>query len=214
MNRIIIILTGILLLVSPAVVTATPVTFTFDGPDGIADPIATNPPFYTDVTSVSKTLNVGVSSTIIDLDVQVAIFGDYAREIDFSISHNAITVQLFNHDPIRGGNKSSASDVIFDDESGTVASGPGGENGRRQTNPLGLGDPILSAFDGFDVSGFWTLTATDAVFTEGNANRFEWSIIATVDASPVATPEPGTLLLMTTGLLGLVAYKRWRKISV
>ncbi len=168
MNRIIVVISWIFILVSPAVASAVPFTpcladICESGPGGDIDHLG-GPDL------VSRILTIGDHGFITDLDLSFEVTGPFSSDISFSITHESFTVDL--------------------------------------------GNP-LSVFYGMDIFGDWTLLAEDRLWPQGNeGNHFEWRIAATLDTpATIPNPEPGTFLLMMTGLLGLVAYNQWRKYS-
>lgn len=68
-------------------------------------------------------------------------------------------------------------------------------------------------FGGSDAQGDWVLTITDR-FNGDRGTLFNW----TLDIEPVdpidPVPEPGTLLLLGTGLIGVIAYSRRRQMRI
>lgn len=66
-------------------------------------------------------------------------------------------------------------------------------------------------FFNFGDTGLFTIGLQDATFgTPGSANIFASLTFIQADTPSTPTPEPSTMLLMGTGLLGFVAYGRWR----
>jgi hypothetical protein len=62
----------------------------------------------------------------------------------------------------------------------------------------------LSAFDGQDLLGDWTLNFADVFTSDEGDELISWRIYG--DITPI--PEPGTALLVGLGLTGLAARRR------
>ena len=78
---------------------------------------------------------------------------------------------------------------------------------------LPSGGTFAGLYGGLDVQGDWTLTITDLV----NGHRgtlLNW----TLDVEPAnnidTVPEPGMMLLFGTGLVGILAYRRRRQLTL
>lgn len=124
-------------------------------------------------TGVSQDINVPTGGNILDIDFSVDISQNYVGDLTINLSHGGTTVTIMDRPGVPASTYGCANnniDCTFDDEStnGTV------ENVCNGTNPAYSGDyapeQSLSAFDGMDQSGIWTITVIDS-----------------------ETPDPGTL---------------------
>ncbi|MHC4704501.1 MAG: proprotein convertase P-domain-containing protein, partial [Planctomycetota bacterium] len=103
-----------------------------------------------DPCGVSHTIDVPDSFTLGDVDVDVMIEHTWIGDLEIEVEHLGTTVTLWN----RICGNSDDLDVIFDDEGNTV-----------ECNSPTVGNIIpfdaLSAFDGMDAAGEWTITVRD-----------------------------------------------------
>ena len=132
-----------------------------------------------DVTGVSDTITVAESGTVNHINVYVDIDHSAVGDLEATLSHGGTTVTLFDNIPSDGPSPTCLADGIrasFDDDLGV--------SGDIQDSCPGDGSVIsgqyvpheaLSAFDGMDPAGDWTLTIVDNVDKDtGTLN--EWSL--------------------------------------
>ncbi len=120
-------------------------------------------------STITSTINIGPSGSILDLDViDLDITHSYINDLTVTLkSPSNTTVTLLNE--ICGGQDNIQ--ICLDDEanSGTFACPP---LGGQSYQPYGS----LSAFDGEDISGIWTLTISDGYVSDGGSlNRWALS---------------------------------------
>lgn len=187
------ILTALLLSVSNA--AAAPVLFDIAGPG--ATGVDTSPG-----TDVSLTALVG--GTILDLNVFVEITGDHMEDLDlFLTSPGGTTVHFRRNFWSPFIHQDGPLLATFDDEALAAHDSQGDP-------PIGVFQPFqaLSAFDGQQLAGIWTLTIFDGFFFFEDDELVSWSISGTADQ--VLVPEPATLVLLGGGVAAWLARRRRR----
>lgn len=121
-----------------------------------------------DLSTITSTLFVGTSGVIEDLNVELNITHTWDSDLDvFLRSPEGTTVELFTD---VGVGEQNFTDTVLDDEAVTsITAGSGPFTGSFR--PEGL----LSAFDGENALGTWTLTITDD-FGIDTGTLNSWSI--------------------------------------
>lgn len=152
-----------------------------------------------DLCTVSSTLTVNSHMTITDLNGLISNLthtwdGDLFIELQSPVG---TTVTLSNR---RGGSGHNFINTVFDDEAATAI----GSSSAPFTGSF-RPDQLLSAFDGQDAFGVWTLRVADrAALDAGSINR--WGIDITAQNQSV--PEPASLVLAGLALAGLAFTRR------
>lgn len=173
-----------------------------------------------DAGSFNRTFSVSGASTIADVDITIdfskcddpapgpldvhCIAGGnaYANEIVFQLtSPGSTTVNIISAGTYASGNSGDRVTVHFDDEAATTVGGATLLSG--DFRPVGL----LSAFDGQDPNGTWTLRVADT--TGADPLQFYSATLNISTGSPV--PEPSTYVMLLSGLGAMVTYVRRRR---
>jgi subtilisin-like proprotein convertase family protein len=138
--------------------------------------------------------------TITDLNVSFFIGTPFADDVDVYLFHNGVQVQLYG---ASGDTESSVLDVTLDDSALTELPLNG--------SAIGTFVPLqpLSIFNGMELNGVWELRMQDLIEPGDETPLNSWSISGTT-AEASATPEPGSLALLGTGLAGLIALRKRR----
>jgi subtilisin-like proprotein convertase family protein len=117
-----------------------------------------------DPCGVSHTIDVPDSFTLGDVDVDVMIEHTWIQDLVIEVEHLGTTVTLWNRDC----GSDDDMDVVFDDDGNTV-----------ECNSPTVGNIIpfdaLSAFDGMDAAGEWTITVSDH-FVADSGTLVRWSL--------------------------------------
>lgn len=116
--------------------------------------------------SVTDTLVVSDTGTIQDVEVNVNLRHPQIADVIVSLTDPSglVTVRLFNR---QGGVADGLYDVTFDDDAGGPP--PGFlTNGSCPTGVSYTPADSLSAFDGLELAGTWTLTVTDSAFSDAS----------------------------------------------
>ncbi len=162
-----------------------------EGDTAASYPIAVNPPLaIPDGTSVfaGTSFNVPVGGTIQDIDISVNIAHTWNGDVTARLSHNGTTVVLIdrpNWPETQFGFDNNGFDVLLDDEGAggnidTINSG-----GPAVTSPPSYQPASpLSAFDGIDMAGLWTLEASDGAQSD-TGSITGWALHFTLGADPV-----------------------------
>ena len=126
----------------------------------------------------------------------------FNREIVFTLSYSATTVNIVNQDTFSGQSGNTRVTQTYDDEALSLVGGSTLLTGSFQ--PVGN----LSDFDGLTATGVWTFFFQDTVGLDPLVVH-DFTLQVTV---PGSIPEPTTLLLMGIGLAGL-GFARRRKLN-
>ncbi|MBK9613345.1 proprotein convertase P-domain-containing protein [Candidatus Amarobacter glycogenicus] len=140
-------------------------------------------------TGVSDTLNVGSTGTLNDVNVFVRATHTWVGDTSFTVTHNATSVTVIDRPGVPLSTFGCSGDNItatLDDEAATpvedecAASVP-------TINGTFIPNNALSAFDGMDQSGAWTITAVDAAGGDTGV-LVEWCVQTETSVPPTATP--------------------------
>ncbi|CAB5112077.1 hypothetical protein D3OALGA1CA_2086 [Olavius algarvensis associated proteobacterium Delta 3] len=145
-----------------------------------------------------------MSGSIEDLNVFVDLDHSWMTDLAIFIEHDGRTVQLFNEHGYVGDD---LTDVLFDDEAASYIDAVNPPFGPGSFKPTSLPDPgystMLSAFDGMDVFGTWTLSIfDDSVYDQGTLNTFQ------IAGRTTPVPEPSAIFLVGAGLAGVAGVRR------
>ena len=168
------------------------IEYTYDGP--IGNDVDTNPASLFEITITDNYI-------ISDLNVQFELFDSsdlFWTDLDLTISNGFTTVILASAQNILFGSD-GLFNVTFDDEA---------LNNLSTGNSVGSYKSLesLSAFDGQNITGTWTLSIFDDYQPGENNNLISYSITATT----TSVPEPSTLAIFALGIMGL-ASRRFKK---
>lgn len=178
-----IVLLGILLL-QVMVLTVSAASHTYSASPGVAIPDGNGDPSYCnlpDPRSIISTISVPDSFTISDLNVMLDISHTYVGDLSVTLtSPSSTTVTLIDRvgrETSSCGSETDNINTTLDDES---TNGPV-KNANPPTGSSYTPENPLSAFDGQNASGTWTLTVMDNMQIDtGILNS--WSLI--VEAMP------------------------------
>lgn len=153
------------------------------------------------VCTVTSILDVGSHGVITDLNASIVLNHQSAGDLLIELQSPTGTTVVLSHHRGGAGNNIHA---LFDDEAATaIGAGSAPFNGSFRP------DGLLSAFDGQDVFGVWTLRIADQV--SGNGGRLSaWSLDVTTLAAPQSVPEPASMALVGLGLAA-VGFSRRRR---
>ena len=190
------------LLLTPAIAWAAP--FDITGPTGSdIDTLPTSP------TVLSFTVTeTGIIETVsLRLNIDEATGETYWDNLFVSLSHNGIDVTIFDFQIDLTGSDDSL-DATFTDGAAALTNSIFGEPTTGTFAPL----EALSAFNGQELSGEWTLTFYDNTVNDGDGtDLLSSSIFGTVSDPVPPTPVPAMplwALILLVPLLGFIARRR------
>lgn len=132
--------------------------------------------------NISHSIEVSDGGLITDVNVSVDIRHTWVSDIILRIEHNGTEVILWNQD-------CGAADHIlatFDDEGSVRVCGAPTTG---VITPTSTGGGMLSAFDGQDPFGTWTLHITDVLPGQDNGFLREWSFHVDADDDPAVSED-------------------------
>jgi subtilisin-like proprotein convertase family protein len=156
-----------------------------------------------DTAATNVALLAGISGTIVDLNVSVHITGGHMEDFDLYLtSPDGTTVQFRSDFLVPFVHINSPLNATFDDEALSPHSA-------QTAGAVGTFQPFspLSAFDGENLSGTWTLAIQDTFAPAEGDDLISWSISGLVEQQ---VPEPSTLLLFGTAAAFAASRRRQR----
>lgn len=153
-----------------------------------------------DLCTVSSTLNVGSHITLTDVNVNLTSL-THSFDADLLIQLISPTGTTVTLSANRGGSANNFINTVFDDEASTpVAAGGAPFSGSYRP------DGLLSAFDGQDAFGLWTLRVADQAWIDsGSINAWGLSLEGRETGN---VPEPASLALVSLALAGAAVARR------
>ena len=158
------------------------IEYIYEGPTG--NDVDTNPPS-------EFGFEIFDNYIISDLNIQVELFDSgllFWTDLDITISNGSTTVILAT---AQNNDSYGLFNITFDDEALNTLPTTGDSVGSYKAFES------LSAFDGQNIAGTWTLSILDDYFSDENNNLVSYKIIATT------VPEPSTLAVFALGIMGL-----------
>ncbi|MBU1717828.1 MAG: proprotein convertase P-domain-containing protein, partial [Bacteroidetes bacterium] len=145
-----------------------------------------------DVNFATHSINVGSSVTITDVNVTVNLNHTYDGDIKIYLQSPATTTVLLSNR--YGGGGDNYTSTTFDDEAGTaISAGTAPFTGSYRP------ESVLSAFDGQNSSGNWTIKVTDCA--GGDVGTItSWSMVISYSIPPTYTGS-GLYIQSGTGAL-------------
>lgn len=148
-------------------------------------------------SSISSVLNVSGSDDIVDLNVDVNMSHDWVGDVRMVLNHSGTNVTIIDRPGVPASTYGCSNDDIvatLDDAASSpvenqCAGGSPTINGTFSPNQA------LSAFNGTDANGTWTLNVYDHYTSADPGTLNSWSVEVCVDnggTSPTDTPVPPT----------------------
>lgn len=124
----------------------------------------------------------------------------YVSDLEIILTDDSTGISVVLYTGAEVWNPESYMDATFDDTAGALAPTSG--------DVVGTFLPVdaLSAFDGVELSGDWTLSLHDSFVPDEGLDLISWRLVGD------RLPEPSTALLISVGLLGIAAAGRRRSL--
>jgi cysteine-rich repeat protein len=146
------------------------------------------------VAGVTTTFTVPDSGTIQDLNLGLNISHTWNGDLIVRLTHGATTVTVIDRPGVPAsqfGSNDNGYNIVLDDE-GTGAAIEGielsGSSSTVISPPSYTPNNPLSAFDGMDKAGLWTLFVSDSV-TPDSGSIVSWTLHISNQGEPVECPE-------------------------
>ena len=127
--------------------------------------------------NISHSIEVTDGGIITDVDVTVGILHTWVADMIIRVEHNGTIVVLWNRDC---GSLDNVFATFDDEGSPRICFTPTG----GIITPISTGGTPLSAFDGMDPFGTWTLSITDILPGQDNGLLRDWTLTVEADDRP------------------------------
>lgn len=183
-------------------------------------------PLPISILPVTDSITIGANETITDLDVSLNVIHSWVGDLTIALTHDDTntTITLVDRpghpfdDPADGCDGSNIITDLDDDASNSVEDSCDDVSGL--TNGPYAPDMALSAFNGQDLAGSWTLSIIDNIPAVDDGTLVQWCLlpptstpptavtVSQVDATPSLTGLLVVALLTLTATLVVVGYRR------
>ena len=146
--------------------------------------------------AATHTINVGAGGTIDDVDIDLVVNHTWTGDLIVTVEHGGTTVTVIDRPGVPASTFGCSADnwnITLDDEAGSDI------ESQCLTNLAGSFSPNnpLSAFDGMDMSGDWTISITDNAGAD-TGSLVSWGVTTTGGGGP-ACEQPECHLVIGSG---------------
>jgi|GEM_PF-2709767 len=158
-------------------------------------PVSPSLPVANTLPPAMDTFLMGETGIVQDVNVGMTLDHSWVSDVVITVSHGDTTVTLFSH---QCGGENNFSGTVWDDEAGETIACTSGHVGTFQPfSPL-------SAFDGMEASGEWTMTVTDTESGD-NGSWTSWSLSLELSGTVTGGDYNADGIVGLGDYLGLVA---------